>query len=239
MDDFFVQQQLYLPNSDSQHLFKSMLIVLNTVLGYNPAMQYTRKQIIEYLRKNHKASIPELSQALNLTVGNIRHHINDLEGQKVVVFTGQLPAKGRGRPTKLYALAQGVMDHNLVELADSMLKVINQIPDENPAFEAIASEMTSGFQADTNPIQRLNRAIQWLNERHYRSRWEASPTGPRVILGHCPYGAIQDTKQYLCQVDSAVLSALTGTPMRPEISRDSGERGTHHCVFITEGVKVG
>jgi len=194
-------------------------------------MQYTRKEIIAYLRKYHSATIPELSKALNLTVGNIRHHINDLEGQGAVESTGDLPVKGRGRPTRVYTLAVRVLDHNLDGLAETLMKVLFQKPKENQVYEAIAKEMTAGFQGDASPVQKLNRIIQWLNEHNYQARWEASPTGPRIILDHCPYTAIRDTNPKLCQVDQALLTQLTGKPMRQDSKRNDSLSGSQHCSF--------
>lgn len=202
-------------------------------------MQFTRQQIIDHLNRHHVASVSELSQALNLTVSNIRHHIKELEARQIVEEVGNLPQSGRGRPTKLYCLSKGALDHNLDYLAEILLDVILQ--DSAPAdrsqyFERIASHMIGNLPLPKNQIQRLNRAIQWLDDHNYQPRWEASPTGPRITLGYCPYVAILDTVPEMCQIDLSLISQLAGNPMQQTARLGRGPEGAHQCVFVRRAV---
>jgi len=199
-------------------------------------MHFTRKQILDYLKTHHLASIPELSQALNLTIGNIRHHIKELEVQTIIEEVGNLPAKGRGRPTKMYCLSKSALDHNLGYLAEILLKLWvegNPQADLSDRVHQIAKKMIGDRAPLANMIQRLNQAIEWLNQRHYRSRWEASPSGPRVILGYCPYLAILDTNPEMCQIDTSLVTQLIRTPMQPIAKLERSPQGSHQCVFVT------
>jgi predicted ArsR family transcriptional regulator len=197
-------------------------------------MQYTRKQIIGYLKTHHSASIPELSQVLNLTVGNIRHHIETLASENVVEALGSLPNTGRGRPTRLYGLTKGTLDQNLEPLSSSLLQLlIKETPKTNiqQRVSQVAQTMIGDLEPPPNIVQRLNQVIQWLNEHHYQARWEASPGGPRVILGHCPYAAIQKSNPEMCLIDNAILSQLIGLPMERRRHQERNAPGTMHCVF--------
>jgi predicted ArsR family transcriptional regulator len=195
-------------------------------------MQFTRKQIISYLTTNHIASVPELSQALNLTVGNIRHHIKELEGQEIVEEIGNLPPQGRGRPTKLYCLSKGALEHNLDFLINVLLR-FNTQEDEETRYKKIANQMIGEFDYFPQVIQRLNQVMDWLNEHNYQARWEASPTGPRVIFGYCPYAAILDTNPEMCKIDTALVSQLTGAAMEQQSKLERSPQGTRQCIFRT------
>jgi predicted ArsR family transcriptional regulator len=201
-------------------------------------MQYTRKQITSYLRKHHSASVPELSRVLNLTVGNIRHHIRDLEDQSIIEAVGKLPIKGRGRPTNLYTLTENAVDHNLDGIVEVLLELLvkETTPGEtNDRYTQIAESMTGGFQSGAaNPVQLLNQVVAWLNDHHYQARWEASPSGPRVILEHCPYSTIPSKDPVLCRIDKEILSHLVGVPMEQAIKRSHTPQGTHQCVFASK-----
>ena len=70
-------------------------------------MQNTRQRILQYLEKNSQATAPELSQVLDLTQANIRHHLGVLENDGKIEVIGETPASGRGRPTLVFMAARG------------------------------------------------------------------------------------------------------------------------------------
>ena len=197
-------------------------------------MQLTRKQIIEYLNTHHTATAVELSQALNLTAANIRHHIVELIQQNILEEVGNLSPQKRGRPMKLYCLSKGALNHNLDFLADVLLKMISKANKghavQNPLNE-IARQMLGDLKVATSPIQRISQVMEWLNDHNYQARWEASPNGPRVILGYCPYVAILDTNPEMCQIDASLLSQLVGLSMEQISKLERAQQGTRHCVF--------
>ena len=200
-------------------------------------MQFTRKQIINYIKSHQTASIPELSRVLNLTVGNIRHHIKELEGQDVLQESGTLPIRGKGRPIKIYSLTKEAEDHNLDGLADILIKVLFKNKpngDSEDCLKMIAEGMMDDFQSDLGPIQKLNQVINWLDERHYQAHWEASPTGPRIFIDHCPYSSIQSKNPELCQIDKAILTELTGKPVKQINKRGKNFQEPKQCVFLVQ-----
>ncbi len=199
-------------------------------------MQYTRRQIIEYLKNEHVATVPELSQRLNLTITNIRHHVKELESQNILQEMGKIPTQGRGRPTKQYGLAVGALEHNTFDLATALLKVlINQtLPvtfTNQDKYLLIADELLMTYQRHPNPIYRLNQAIAWLNQHNYRARWEASIIGPRLILEHCPYRAVQDQFPDLCSLSIALLVRLIGVEHNQITFRQLTIPGSTQCLF--------
>jgi predicted ArsR family transcriptional regulator len=207
---------------------------------YNPFMQYTRKQIIDYVRIHQTASIPELSRILNLTVGNIRHHIKALEKQKIIKESGNLLIKGKGRPTKQYNLTKDAEDHNLDNLAGTLIKVLirERTEDSEYTINTIAEMMIRDFKRSQSSIQQLNQVIQWLDERHYQAHWEASPTGPRVIIDHCPYSAIRSSTPEICQIDNSMLAHLTGSQVYQICKRGLDYQEPKQCIFAIQAEQV-
>ena len=192
-------------------------------------MQLTRKQIIDYLNSHHSTTAIELSRALNVTPANIRHHLSELIRQDVVEEVGNLPPQGRGRPIKLYCLSKGALHHNLDFLASVLLGTGFR---ENTLFhKKVAEQMISDIEHPGHLIQRLNQAMDWLNEHNYQARWEASPRGPRVILGYCPYVAILDTNPEICQIDTELVSQLVGSEMEQRSRLERSPQGIRQCIF--------
>ena len=82
-----------------------------------------------------------------------------------------------------------------------------------------------------NTLQRLNQIVQRLNEMKYRARWEASPTGPRLIFHHCPYASVLAENPELCQMDVAALSVLLGAPVEQIAQLERDSKGVTRCIF--------
>ena len=199
-------------------------------------MQLTRKQIIQYLEEHHYATASELSNNISVTQANIRHHLSLLRDQNIVEEFGKIIPKSRGRPTKMYRLTNSSLDNNLSILSSALINAFieEQAEVEKPAhWVKIAKKFLGEFTITRPLIQRLNNAIQWLNNKNYKSRWEASPTGPRVILGFCPYWSIIESNPSICQLDHAIISQLIGIPVIQIHKLDRNPNGAHQCVFIS------
>jgi len=199
-------------------------------------MQYTRKQIINHLRTHHTSTAPELSQVLNLTVGNIRHHIKELETQNMIEKLESIPAKGRGRPTYFYRLTNRILDHNLVVLSQNLLTILLQDLsniERQETLHKLSTRIIGNIPLEAKLTQRMTQAIRWLNQNNYKSRWEASPTGPRVFLGHCPYRDIVDSNPEICQLDTTLLQLLTGLSLEHIEKMSRRLPGSQYCIFST------
>lgn len=199
-------------------------------------MQLTRKQIVQYLRENHYATANELSKSLNVTPANIRHHLGELKTQGAIEYYGKLPPKGRGRPTRLYRLSNDYLDNNLAHLSATLFRTFldNLSSEQTNQMYQIAKKMLGDFDINPNLFQRLNEAIKWLNDRHYKSRWEASPTGPRVILGFCPYIPIIESNPEICRLDRELISQLIQLQVTQIEKLERSPNGPRQCIFLSE-----
>jgi predicted ArsR family transcriptional regulator len=199
-------------------------------------MKSVRQQIIDHLKIRGKVSATELSKALHVTPANIRHHLGILLNEGAIQVAGTLPPLSRGRPAKMYALTHLVDQHNLDGLASALLEelmVSISEPDREAAFQRIAARLKPVQEIPpVNLTQRLTRAVQWLNDRHYAAHWEAHSEAPRVTLGNCPYASILADHPELCHLDAALLSDLLAAPARQtaKLARDS--RGSTFCRFM-------
>jgi predicted ArsR family transcriptional regulator len=199
-------------------------------------MQLTREQIIQYLESHHIATAKDLSGVLNVTAANIRHHLKILKQQNLVEEFGKLPPRDRGRPTKLYRLSSTTMDNNLQALSSALFRIFledtKSIADL-VKMDQIAQKMIGQYKLHPNLFQRLNSAMKWLNTMNYKSRWEASQAGPRMILGYCPYLAIIDSNPEVCDLDKAIISRLIGLPVDQLEKLERSPEGSRHCVFLS------
>ncbi len=194
-------------------------------------MQNTRQEILNYLRTHQIVSAIEISRALHMTAANARHHLALLEEQQMVEAVGQRPPKGRGRPTTLFTLTHQAMEDNIDLLVDALFKVMLSNADPVQPFDALIPLLFGSPTSGANRIQQLNQVIQTLNEMTYQARWEASPAGPRIIFGHCPYAAILNENPELCQMDESALAMLLGLPVEQLAKLTRNAQGKVNCVF--------
>jgi predicted ArsR family transcriptional regulator len=196
-------------------------------------------RILDYLRKQHTASVRELSRALAMTGANIRHHLALLESNDVIEMISQ-KREGRGRPENIYGLSRRVLGDGLDGLAGAMLNVWLKNASET-ALEAglrsVAYQLGGPNLPKTDLLltHRLTRLVDRLNELHYQSRWEAGVIGPNVILGHCPYSAIIASYPELCRMDAFLLEQWIGYPVEQSARLQKSVKGYPYCAFRVSG----
>ena len=201
-------------------------------------MQHTRRQIIEYLQKYRLGTSIQMGHALQVTSANIRHHINILLDQGLIEIVAQEPGRGRGRPTMIYGLTSAALDNNLEGLIGALLSTLlaEDAPEDHEAeIERLADSLHGEKDIPKSGMrEQLEYSISKLNDLHYKSRWEASSEGPRLILDQCPYNSIIDDHPILCQMDAALISKLMGQLVTQIAKLERGPKGVPHCIFILQ-----
>lgn len=188
----------------------------------------TRQKILDYLKRNRTVSSREIARALQMTPANARYHLGILatDGRVEIINQRQI---GRGRPEKVYHLAGTLLGDNLSALSDALLTEAGG----KVEMEALGNRIAGESDTAGRPLmRRLASTIKRLNEMHYQSRWEAGAEGPRVVLGHCPYGGVIEKHPELCQMDAALLTRLLGGHVSQTAKLETGAGGLPYCVFV-------
>jgi predicted ArsR family transcriptional regulator len=197
----------------------------------------TRLRILDQFRKHQTATVKDLSQALGMTGANIRHHLAILESNDVIELIRQKRER-RGRPVNVYGLSRRILGDGLDELAGAVFNAWladATDPVREAGLKAIARQLTGNNQPDPESMmpKRLALAIERLNELHYQARWEASASGARLLLGHCPYVEIIGRYPDLCRMDKYLLELYLGVPTNQTAKLEPGLSGLPQCIFLT------
>ena len=203
----------------------------------------TRDRILTYLAENPLASAQALSRAWGLTRADIRYHLNALTLDGLIELAPRPSEKpaGRGRPIQYYRLKAASASHHLDSLCAALLNTLfNMVgPDQqDQALSQVADQLAAGHQLSSSPIQRLNDAVHFLNQRGYRARWEASASGPRFLLRGCPYAVLLKEHPEICQVDRRFLEVLTGLNLRQEARANPLTGKPPACVFSPQWISL-
>jgi predicted ArsR family transcriptional regulator len=193
----------------------------------------TRFRILEYIRKYQVASVRELSVLVGTTGANIRHHLSLLESNDLIEIIGT-QNEGRGRPRQVYGLSRRVLGDGLDNLSGNLLTLwIGDARSEvrEASLKALAERLSGSIDPNFPIMRRITWTVASLNEFHYRARWEASSSGARIILGHCPYSAIIADHPELCRMDAFLLEGKLGAVVMQTAKLQLSDKGLPYCAF--------
>jgi predicted ArsR family transcriptional regulator len=189
-------------------------------------MVTARQKVLTYFTKTRTASAREISRSLKMSPATVRHHLRVLVADGRLEMSFARGREGRGRPEKVFSLPRSALGNNLAALGEALLSEAGT----SLHMEMLAKRLAGDTSIPNQPIaRRLNSSIEKLNQMNYHARWEAGPQGPRLIFGHCPYGALIGKHPELCQMDEALLEQLMGDAVTQMFK--IGKEGSSLCVF--------
>jgi len=197
----------------------------------------SQKKVFDYVRKNPAVTAVEVARALGKTSANARYHLMRLVEDGNVEIVGDRNGLGRGRPEQLYRLSRTAEGNNLGLLSAALLTEWKGAPVKYKfpnLMEKLALQMAGEISLDwkTHITRRLADAVVRLNRLHYHSRWEATVSGPRLILGNCPYGEIIGSHPELCKMDAHLMQLLLGASVEQTAKLEQSLRGGIFCAFL-------
>jgi predicted ArsR family transcriptional regulator len=177
-------------------------------------MKFTRKRILEIISNKGEVTARELSRALGVTQADIRHHINTMLSEGLIVVTGVQREGRRGRPARRYSSAAAANKDYFDLLSSALLSTSlrNLEPEAITDYlNGVAANLIGEYIPKGPPFQRLVNSVSQLNSLGYRSRWEAHADAPRLILTHCPFARLYTQHPELNELDTLLLEYLLGT----------------------------
>jgi predicted ArsR family transcriptional regulator len=199
-------------------------------------MPNARQRILNYIIEKKSATVEELSKVFKVTPANIRHHLSLLIEQGSVEIIGLKSTELKGRPAQIYSSTRQITQNNLDQLCEVLLSfVVNNLGQINadPLLKSIARQLVAKFPLDNNnPTRQLYSSIRTLNRMNYQAHWEAHGEHPRIMLGHCPYGALLERHPEICQMDEFLLEALLDMPVQQIEKLTYNSKGLSQCIFF-------
>ena len=206
-------------------------------------MQSTRQEILEILKEERQATVEDLAQRLELTPMTIRHHLNVLQAQNLVMAYKVHRSKKVGRPRLVYTLtdaADELFPQSYGDLARHLVSEVKQTMGKEEA-EAILRRVAERVAREAPPPVagqgfegRLTQTIDFLREQGFISRWEKTKEGYVITNINCPYRYVSREHDELCIMDTEILTNLLGVTPRRLSSMRAGEP-TCSFLLVPEG----
>jgi predicted ArsR family transcriptional regulator len=201
-------------------------------------MQSTRQEILSILREEKQATVEDLAERLELTPMTIRHHLNVLQAQNLVVASKVRRSKKVGRPRLIYTLTEEADDlfpQGYGELARHLVSEVKEAvgPEETKAIfrrvaERVAEEAPPPVEGQSFE-DRLSQVSDFLEDQGFLSRWEKTDEGYILTNVNCPYRRVSQHHDEVCLMDTELLWQLLGVrPQRVSSMRD----GEPACGFL-------
>lgn len=201
-------------------------------------MQSTRQEILNILREEKQATVEDLAERLELTPMTIRHHLNVLQAQNLVVANKVRRSKRVGRPRLVYTLTDAADDlfpHGYGELARHLLSEVKEIVSDEET-DAMFRRMAKRVASEAPPPEegqsfedRLDQVSEFLEEQGYLSHWEETDKGYVMTNVNCPYRQVSREHGEVCILDTELIRNLLDVEPQRLTSMHQGEAT---CSFL-------
>lgn len=201
-------------------------------------MQLQRRKIIDILKQCGPTSVEELSKRLGITSVTVRHHLEVLRSEGWVAEPVVRHRSKSGRPQHVYSLtrkADELFPRNYNGLALALLDEIKSRCDTrevNVIFEGAAVRLAADAphpMPEEAVEARLERTIDFLNQKGYVAHWERRPDGYHIATCNCPFSCLVGSNPELCYMDLHFISSLTGTAVERVCHMVAGDSS---CTYL-------
>ena len=205
-------------------------------------MQATRQQILDYIRRQGRATVKDLGTLLHLTPTGVRQHLTVLEREGLVTAHEE---RGRvGRPALVYKLTSkgdALYPKSYDQLSNVLLEEVRALAGAE-ALQTLLRRVASSFAApymdrlEGRPLsERVQEATAIIQERGCLA--EASQEGDDWLIKQytCPFPNVADKNSCVCSLDVEFVRQLVGADARLTTSL---LRGDDACTFRLRPVEV-
>ncbi|HWA58530.1 MAG TPA: ArsR family transcriptional regulator [Gemmatimonadales bacterium] len=183
-----------------------------------PGLGESQSAILEVLKRQGRATVPELAGELELNIETIRDHLKALAGLGLVHREGNRKS-GPGRPEGLYALtpaAESLFPRMegavLRELAAYLVQSGNEAALKG-FFDQRIGQRREEVLARVRRLKgrkRLNEVARILTELGFMAVVEQEAGECRLRLCHCPIRDLVDATRIPCLAETGFLTELLG-----------------------------
>lgn len=188
---------------------------------FDDTFKSTRERVLQTLLKQHRCTINELAEAVDINPISVRHHISKLQADGLV--GSEEERHGVGRPRQLYFLTEAGMEHfptRYMRLAIRLLEQLKeQIPPEtvNQLFMQMATDLVEKYAspAKTQGLsteQRLDFVKGLLKSEGFDIEWERIGDNYYIREVSCPYLHVGQNHPEVCWIDQTLISAVLDLP---------------------------
>lgn len=177
----------------------------------------TREVILRTIKQRHQATVDELAEAAGVSPVTVRHHLNALQAESLLVSDSI--RRKVGRPYHVYSLSEKgneLFPKRYARLSTRLLEELKrQFPSEvvrdlfQNVVDDIVAEQREEFE-DLDFEERLAFLIELLAEEGFLARWEKHDGEYHLIEYSCPYISLGKEHTEVCTFDKELIISVMG-----------------------------
>ena len=198
-------------------------------------MQATRQQIIDYLRRQGRATVKDLDAHRSLTSTGVRQHLTVLEREGLVEAQEE---RGRvGRPALVYRLTEqgdALYPKSYDELSNVLLEEVRELAG-GQALQTLLRRVATRFAdpyrerlENLSVSERVHEASRIIGERGCLSDCVQDGDDWLIRQYTCPFPKVAGKNSCVCSLDVEFIRQLVGADARLTTSLLRGDRA---CTF--------
>lgn len=185
------------------------------------AKQSTRDKILHTIKTLHEATVEELADAADVSPVTVRHHLNGLQAENLVVADSI--RRSVGRPHYVYSLSETgheLFPQKYFRLSSRLLEELKKrfspqiITD---VFDSVAQRIMAEHRGEFEHLsfeQKLTYLINLLGEEGFLASWEKTENGYQLIEYSCPYLSMGEVYGEVCTFDKGLILGVLQTEIQ-------------------------
>jgi predicted ArsR family transcriptional regulator len=204
-------------------------------------MKSTRDRILQILLRHPRLSTNELAEAVGINPISVRHHINNLQMESLVVAEEE--RHGVGRPRLVYYLTEDGLEKFPTRYLRLTTRIIAQMKDKfsqpivSEMFKELATSMAEEHAAELKDLkveERLEIMKSVLADEGFVVEWEKQGTQYLIHEITCPYLQVGQSHPEVCTVDQTLISTMLAVPAN---KIQCILNGANHCTYVVQNLQ--
>ena len=181
----------------------------------------TRQKVLQTLLKNHRCTIVELADAVDINPISVRHHIAKLQAEGLVASEDE--KHGVGRPRQVFFLTEAGLESFPTRYLRLTIRLLEQLKVNLPQkmvdqlFSQMAADLADEYAqtADLHGLtieQRLELVNDLLKKEGFDLEWEKKDNQYYIREINCPYLHVGQNHPEVCVIDQTLISTVLDLP---------------------------
>jgi len=198
----------------------------------------TRNRVLRSLLLNQKRTVNELAESVDINPISVRHHVNKLEAEGLILSEEE--RHGVGRPRLVFSLTPKGMEQFPQRYLQLTLKLLEQLKSKLPekvlgnifkeVAEGIADDLTRDISLeDLDLRERLELLQEVLTSEGFMVNLQEDEGNFYIVEASCPYHHVGENFPEICMMDQELIAHfVSSTPERVECILD----GDKQCKYL-------
>ena len=200
----------------------------------------TRDVILRTIKRQHQATVNELAEAADVSPVTVRHHLNALQADSLLV--SESVRRKVGRPYHVYSLSdkgQELFPKRYARLSTRLLEELkHEFPPEviSQIFHNVVERVVEEHQGEFENLsfeERLDYLVDLLADEGFLARWEKQDGEYHFIEYSCPYISLGQEHKEICTFDTKLIVSVLNEDVERHSCMLNGDECCDFSVKVT------